>query len=135
MHKQAFGRIINIVSVHGLVGSVNKAAYLAAKHGVVGLTKGVALENASQQDCNITCNAICPGWVLTDLIKKQIEQMAHKEGISIDEAQERLVGEKQPNKRFATVEDIAGMVVHLSNPEFRAMTGSTVVIDGGWTGQ
>ena len=130
MKERDFGRIINIASAHGLIASPLKAAYVAAKHGVIGLTKVVALETAEQ---NITCNAICPGWVDTPLVRKQIEDRAKEHGISIEDETRRLIGEKQPNMRFSTPEDIGDMVVMLSNPDFCAMTGTAVSIDGGWT--
>ena len=106
MRKRDWGRIINIASVHGLVASANKIAYVAAKHGVVGLTKVVAIETANT---GITCNAICPGWVLTALVQKQIDAAAAREGISADEATERLVGEKQPSRQFTTPEDLGAL--------------------------
>ena len=132
MKKRDFGRIINIASVHGLVASENKGAYVAAKHGLVGLTKVIALENAS---ANITCNAICPGWVHTPLVQKQIEDKAKAENISIQEANDKLLGEKQPNKRFVHAENIAAMIVFLCNDNGAAMTGEILTIDGGWTAQ
>src|SRR5690606_20698610 len=97
MKKQGRARIVNIASAHGLVGSVNKSAYVAAKHGVVGLTKVTALENAGN---GVTCNAICPGWVRTPLVEKQIEALAQKQGISIDDAAKELLTEKQPSLQF-----------------------------------
>ena len=132
MQKRDFGRIINIASVHGLVASANKAAYVAAKHGVVGLTKVIALENA---EANITCNAICPGWVHTPLVQKQIEDRAAKEGLSVKEATDKLLGEKQPNKRFNKPEDIGGMVVFLCSEHAQAMTGEVLTMSGGWAAQ
>lgn len=132
MKKRGYGRIINIASAHGLVASVGKAAYVAAKHGVVGLTKVVALENAR---ANITCNAICPGWVLTPLVQKQIDDRAAKQGISIEKASEDLLLEKQPNARFATPEEIGGLAAYLCSDVARNVTGTTVSIDGAWTAQ
>ena len=132
MKKQNYGRIINIASVHGLVASKNKAAYVAAKHGVVGLTKVIALENA---EANITCNAICPGWVHTPLVQKQIEDKAKAEGISVDEASNKLLGEKQPNKRFIKPENIGAMIVFLSDEHGASMTGEIITMDGGWLAQ
>jgi 3-hydroxybutyrate dehydrogenase len=129
MKEGGFGRIINIASVHGLVASVEKAAYVAAKHGIVGLTKVVALENAEN---GITANAICPGWVRTPLVEKQIEALATKHGISIDEATVKLLEEKQPSKRFVTIEQIGEMAVFLSGPAASNITGQTMVMDGGW---
>src|SRR4029450_5990517 len=110
MRARNWGRIVNIASAHGLVASKNKIAYVAAKHGVVGLTKVVALENATT---GITCNAICPGWVLTPLVQKQITDIAAREAISGDLATARLLGEKQPSLAFATPEQIGALVVFL----------------------
>jgi len=132
MRAQNFGRIVNIASVHGLVGSVNKSAYVAAKHGIVGLTKVTALETA---ETNITCNAICPAWVHTPLVQKQIEDKAKAQNISIDEATKRLLGEKQPNKRFVKPENIGAMIAFLCGEHGNAMTGEILTIDGGWTAQ
>jgi len=135
MKKNAnkWGRIINISSVHGVVASVNKCAYVAAKHGLNGLTKVVALENAA--DTAITCNAICPGWVQTPLVQKQIEARATQKGITIEQAIIELVGEKQPSKRFTTAEQIGEMVVFLSSEAASNLTGSEQIMDGGWTVQ
>ena len=130
MRKNNFGRIINIASAHGLVASPHKAAYVAAKHGIVGLTKVVAIEAA---EANITCNAICPGWVLTPLVQKQIEDKAKAENITVQQASDNLLGEKQPNKRFVKAENIAAMIVFLCNENGDAMTGEILSIDGGWT--
>ncbi|MDX1924464.1 MAG: 3-hydroxybutyrate dehydrogenase [Rickettsiaceae bacterium] len=130
MYKQKFGRIINIASVHGIVASVNKSAYVAAKHGINGLTKTIALEAA---DSGVTANSICPGWVYTPLVHKQVEDIAKKEGISIEEAKIKLLEEKQPNKRFVRPEDIGAMAAFLSGPNGDAMTGEIISIDGGWS--
>lgn len=132
MKKRGFGRIINIASAHGLVASAGKAAYVSAKHGVVGLTKVVALENARQ---NITCNAICPGWVLTPLVQKQIDDRAKAQNISVEKASEDLLLEKQPNARFATPDEIGAMVSYLCSEGARNVTGTTLSIDGAWTAQ
>lgn len=132
MKRRGYGRIVNIASAHGLVASKQKAAYVAAKHGVVGLTKVVALENA---DLNITCNAICPGWVLTPLVQKQIDDRAAKEGKSVKEAELGLLAEKQPNLRFATPDEIGSLVVYLTADAARGVTGASFSIDGGWTAQ
>ncbi len=129
MKEGGFGRIINIASVHGLVASAEKAAYVAAKHGIVGLTKVVALENAEN---GITANAICPGWVRTPLVEKQIEALAAKQGISIEEATVKLLEEKQPTKRFVEVEQIGEMAVFLAGPAASNITGQNMVMDGGW---
>lgn len=132
MQKKGFGRIINIASVHGLVASQNKSAYVAAKHGIVGLTKVIALENA---EANITCNAICPGWVRTPLVEKQIEDKAKKEGTSVKEAADNLLGEKQPNKRFINPENIGAMIAFLCDEHGMSMTGEIITMDGGWVAE
>ena len=132
MKARGYGRIINISSAHGLVASKEKAAYVAAKHGLLGLTKVVALENA---EADITCNAICPGWVLTQLVQKQIDVRASNGGISAQQAKRDLVGEKQPNLRFATVEEISEAALYLCGPGSRAVTGIALPVDGGWTAQ
>lgn len=132
MQKKNYGRIVNIASVHGLVASKNKAAYVAAKHGIVGLTKVAALENA---EANITVNAICPGWVRTPLVEKQIEDKANKEGTSVEQAAGSLLGEKQPNKKFINAENIGAMIVFLCSDHGGSMTGEIITMDGGWTAQ
>ena len=132
MREHGFGRIINIASVHGLVASKNKAAYVAAKHGIVGLTKVIALENA---ESNITCNAICPGWVYTPLVQKQIEDKAKEKSISIEESTAQLLGEKQPNKRFIKPEQIGAMIAFLCDDTGGSMTGEIITMSGGWVAQ
>lgn len=132
MQAKGWGRIINIASVHGLVASVNKAAYVAAKHGVIGLTKVVALENA---ETAITCNAICPGWVLTPLVQKQIDALAARDGISAQEAQIRLLSEKQPSKQFTTPEQLGELAVFLCGEAAANIRGTALNVDGGWTAQ
>jgi 3-hydroxybutyrate dehydrogenase len=132
MKQRDYGRIINIASAHGLVASTNKAAYVAAKHGIVGLTKVIALENAKQ---NITCNAICPGWVLTPLVQQQIDARAAKENIPVKQAEVELLSEKQPNVRFAQPSEIGELCVYLLSDAARNVTGTTLSIDGGWTAQ
>ncbi len=132
MQQQGFGRIINIASAHGLVASANKSAYVAAKHGIIGLTKATALENAK---LGVTCNAICPGWVDTPLVRKQIVARAEAQGISVDEATRSLVGEKQPNERFVTPEQLAELALFLCSDAAENMTGSAYSMDGGWTAQ
>lgn len=132
MREHGFGRIINIASVHGLVASKNKAAYVAAKHGIIGLTKVMALENA---ESNITCNAICPGWVHTPLVQKQIEDKAKEKGISIEESTSQLLGEKQPNKRFIKPEQIGAMIAFLCDDTGSSMTGEVITMSGGWVAQ
>lgn len=132
MKARQWGRIINIASVHGLVASVNKSAYVAAKHGVVGLTKVGALENAGS---GVTVNAICPGWVLTPLVQKQIDALAAKEGLSNEEASKKLLSEKQPSKTFVTPGQLGAMAVHLCSDASAVMTGAAIAFDGGWTAQ
>lgn len=132
MLQAGWGRIINIASVHGLVASVNKSAYVAAKHGVVGFTKAIALEYAKK---GITVNAICPGFVLTPLIERQIEIVAEKEKISRDEAAKNLVSAKQPSQQFSKPEDIGEMVVFLVSDYAKQVNGAAWTIDGCWTAQ
>ena len=132
MRARNWGRIINIASTHGLVASVEKAAYVAAKHGVVGLTKVVALETA---ETNITCNAICPGWVLTPLVEKQIGERASRERISVDQAKNELLSEKQPSQDFATPEQIGELTVFLCSEAAAQIRGVALPVDGGWTAQ
>lgn len=123
-------RIINIASVHGLVASVHKAGYIAAKHGINGISKVVALETAKE---NITCNTICPGWVLTPLVKKQVEDIADNDNISFDEAKAKLLEEKQPSGEFVTPDEIGELAAFLCGPGSDQITGAQYVIDGGWT--
>lgn len=130
MKKQGFGRIINIASAHGLVASANKSAYVAAKHGVVGFTKVTALEAAGQ---GITANAICPGWVRTPLVEKQISALAEKNGIDQETAARELLSEKQPSLQFVTPEQLGGTAVFLASDAAAQITGTTVSVDGGWT--
>jgi 3-hydroxybutyrate dehydrogenase len=130
MRKSGWGRIINIASAHGLVASVNKAAYVAAKHGLVGLTKVVGLETAKE---NITCNAICPGWVLTPLVQKQIDDNAAKNNISVAEASYQLLSEKQPSLEFVLPNQIGETVLFLCSDAASQIKASTISIDGGWT--
>jgi 3-hydroxybutyrate dehydrogenase len=132
MHKRNWGRIVNIASAHGLVASVDKAAYVAAKHGLIGLTKVVALETATT---GITCNAICPGWVLTPLVDKQIRERAAREKISVDQAKSDLLSEKQPSHEFATPEQIGALTVFLCSEAAAQIRGAAVPVDGGWTAQ
>lgn len=132
MKKQGWGRIINIASAHGLVASANKSAYVAAKHGVVGLTKVTALENAGN---GVTCNAICPGWVRTPLVEKQIDALAQKEGIDVEAAAKKLLAEKQPSLQFVTPRQLGGAAVFLASDAAEQMTGTTLSLDGGWTAQ
>lgn len=130
MKARKSGRIINVASAHGLVASAKKSAYVSAKHAVVGLTKVVALETA---EFGITCNAICPGWVLTDLVKMQIEKRAKENGTSFDQEKLALVGEKHPNKEFVQVEELGALAVFLSDDLARSITGTHISVDGGWT--
>ncbi len=130
MRKGGFGRIINIASAHGHVGSEHKVAYVAAKHGVVGMTKVTALETAQE---NITCNAICPGWVLTPLVQKQIEDRAAAAGISLDEEKIKLLAEKQPSMEFATPEQMGHLAAFLCTDHAAQITGTSQLVDGGWT--
>jgi 3-hydroxybutyrate dehydrogenase len=132
MYENGWGRIVNIASVHGRVASINKAAYVSAKHGLVGLTKVVALEAAGR---GVTCNAICPGWVLTPLIQKQIEIRAAEKDLSAEEAMVDLLAEKQPSKQFATPEQVGGLAAFLCSPAADQITGQELGIDGGWSVQ
>ena len=132
MTQNGYGRIINIASVHGLVASVDKAAYVAAKHGLIGLTKTMALETAGT---GVTCNAICPGWVRTPLVEVQIEARAKEKGTSIEDEAFALVSEKQPSGAFVSPDEIAQMVLFLTGPASAQITGSQFVMDGGWTAQ
>lgn len=132
MRKAGFGRIINIASTHGLVASVEKAGYVAAKHGLVGLTKVVALETAAE---GITCNAVCPGWVRTPLVEKQIDALASRHNIDQATATGRLLEAKQPSKRFTDISDIGALVSFLCSPAAQNITGASLTVDGGWTAQ
>ena len=130
MRSRGWGRIVNVASAHGLVASEKKAAYVAAKHGVVGLTKTVALDTGGS---GVTCNAICPGWVMTPLVAKQIEARAAEAGTSIAEAELALVSEKMPSKTFVTPEQVGGLAVFLCSDAAAQITGASIPIDGGWT--
>jgi 3-hydroxybutyrate dehydrogenase len=132
MLARNWGRIINIASAHGLVASVDKVAYVAAKHGLVGLTKVVALETART---GVTCNAICPGWVLTPLVQTQIDARARSESIPVEQAKMDLLGEKQPSLEFVTPEQLGGMAVFLCSPAADQLRGQALAVDGGWTAQ
>jgi 3-hydroxybutyrate dehydrogenase len=132
MRQRNWGRIVNVASTHGLVGSPEKSAYVAAKHGVLGLTKVVALETATT---GITCNAICPGWVLTPLVQKQIDDRAANEGIAVDEARMELLAEKQPSREFATPEEIGALTVFLCSEQAAQIRGAALPVDGGWVAQ
>lgn len=132
MKKQRWGRIVNIASAHGLVASTHKAAYVAAKHGLVGLTKVVGLEAAGS---GVTCNAVCPGWVRTPLVEKQISDIAAQKNISQTEAAKALLGEKQPSSEFVSPEQLGGTVAFLCSPAADQITGTAISVDGGWTAQ
>ncbi|WCL55344.1 3-hydroxybutyrate dehydrogenase [Gimibacter soli] len=131
MRKRGFGRVINIASVHGLVASPFKSAYVAAKHGVVGFTKTAALETAEDQ--NLTVNAICPGYVRTPLVDGQIADQAKVHGLSEEEVVKRVILASQPNKRFVEVEELAALAVFLASDAGRSTTGSSLTMDGAWT--
>jgi 3-hydroxybutyrate dehydrogenase len=132
MKGRNWGRIVNIASTHGLVGSAHKAAYVASKHGLLGLTKVVALETATT---GVTCNAICPGWVLTPLVQKQIDDLARRESLAPEAARARLLGEKQPSLEFATPEQIGTAALLLCSEAAAQVRGIALPVDGGWTAQ
>ncbi|MCU9837497.1 3-hydroxybutyrate dehydrogenase [Ruegeria sp. WL0004] len=130
MRAAGWGRIVNIASAHGLTASPFKAAYVAAKHGIVGMTKTVALETAQEP---ITCNAICPGYVLTPLVEAQIPDTMEKYGMGREEVIKKVMLERQPSKEFATVEQLGGTAVFLCSDAAAQITGTTISVDGGWT--
>jgi 3-hydroxybutyrate dehydrogenase len=130
MKERGWGRIVNVASAHGLTASPFKSAYVAAKHGVVGLTKTVALEVAGQ---GITCNAICPGYVLTPLVEAQIPEQMRVHGMDRETVLREVMLQRQPSRQFATVEQIGGTAVYLCSPAAEQVTGTTISIDGGWT--
>jgi 3-hydroxybutyrate dehydrogenase len=132
MKNQNWGRIVNIASVHGLVASAEKSAYVAAKHGVVGMTKVTALELAKTK---ITANAICPGWVLTPLVEKQIQDRAAKSGVTFEVAQESLLSEKQPSAQFVTPDNLGDITCFLCSESAAEVRGVAWALDGGWTAQ
>jgi 3-hydroxybutyrate dehydrogenase len=132
MRGRNWGRVINIASAHGLVASVQKSAYVAAKHGIVGLTKVTALELATT---GVTANAICPGWVLTPLVQKQIDARAAQEGCSVEQATKELLGEKEPSLQFTTPEQLGGLAVFFCSPAADNVRGQAWAHDGGWTAQ
>jgi 3-hydroxybutyrate dehydrogenase len=130
MKRRGSGRIVNVASAHALVASPFKSAYVAAKHGIAGLTKTVALEVAEH---NITCNAVCPGYVLTPLVQKQIPDTAHARGISEDEVVRNVLLAAQPTRKFVTVEEVAALVRFLCGSDAASITGAVLPIEGGWT--
>jgi len=132
MKRRGWGRIINIASAHGLVASGEKVAYVAAKHGIVGLSKVVAIECAN---AGITCNAICPGWVLTPLVQKQVEARAKERGQTVEQAKKELLAEKQPMLRFTTPENLGALAAFLCSEAAATMTGEALPMDGGWVAQ
>ncbi len=132
MRARDWGRIINIASVHGLVASVQKAAYVAAKHGLLGLTKVTALETART---GITCNALCPGWVLTPLVQRQVDDRAARDGVVESEARQALLLEKQPSGDFVTTEQLAATAMFLCSDAASQVRGATWNVDGGWIAQ
>lgn len=132
MQKANWGRIINVASVHGLVASAHKSAYVAAKHGLVGLTKVTALENATT---GITCNAICPGWVLTPLVQKQVDARAQAQFMSAADATKQLLGEKEPSLQFTTPEELGALAVFFCSAAANNVRGVAWNMDGGWTAQ
>jgi len=132
MRARHWGRVINIASTHGLVASAAKSAYVAAKHGIVGLTKAVALETATT---GVTVNAICPGWVLTPLVQQQIDARAAAQGIPVETASRELLAEKQPSLAFTTPEQVGALAVFLCSPAANNVRGAAWAVDGGWTAQ
>ena len=132
MKARGWGRIVNIASAHGLVASAQKAAYVAAKHGILGLTKVAALELANN---GITCNAICPGWVLTPLVQKQLDDRAVREGRPLAEITHALLTEKQPMAKFSTPESIGAVTAFLCSEAAATITGAPISVDGGWVAQ
>ena len=132
MRAANWGRIINVASAHGLVASAQKSAYVASKHGIVGFTKAVALETATT---GVTSNAICPGWVLTPLVQKQVDARAAASGQTNAEATKELLGEKQPSLQFTTPEELGELAVFLCSPAGNNVRGVAWQVDGGWTAQ
>jgi 3-hydroxybutyrate dehydrogenase len=130
MRAKGWGRIVNVASAHGLTASPFKSAYVAAKHGLVGLTKTVALEAAGQ---GITCNAICPGYVLTPLVEAQIPDQMRTHGMDRDTVIREVMLSRQPSRQFATVEQIGGTALFLCSEAAAQVTGTTISVDGGWT--
>ncbi len=132
MKARGWGRVVNIASAHGLVASAQKSAYVAAKHGIVGFTKAAALETATT---GVTVNAICPGWVLTPLVQKQIDDRAARDSVTADEARIALLGEKQPSLQFTTTEQLGELTLFLCSAAADNVRGVAWAVDGGWTAQ
>jgi 3-hydroxybutyrate dehydrogenase len=132
MKRRNWGRVINVASTHGLVASAQKSAYVASKHGIVGFTKSIALETATT---GVTVNAICPGWVLTPLVQKQVDDRAREAGISVDESKRRLLEEKQPSLQFTTAEQLGALAVFMCTPAADNIRGVAWNVDGGWVAQ
>ena len=132
MKQRDWGRVVNVASVHGLVASVNKSAYVAAKHGIIGLTKAAALESATT---GVTVNAICPGWVLTPLVQKQVDARMVSDDVDVEEAKRRLLAEKQPSLQFTTPEELGELVVFLCSAAANNVRGVAWNVDGGWAAQ
>ncbi len=132
MKRRNWGRVINLASTHGLVASAQKSAYVASKHGIVGFTKSIALETATT---GVTVNAICPGWVLTPLVQKQVEDRAREGGISVEQSKQRLLEEKQPSLQFTTAEQLGALAVYLCTPAADNIRGVAWNVDGGWLAQ
>jgi 3-hydroxybutyrate dehydrogenase len=132
MKRRNWGRILNIASTHGLVASAEKSAYVASKHGILGFTKSIALETATT---GVTVNAICPGWVLTPLVQKQVDARASQAGISDAEAKKQLLAEKQPSLQFTTPEQLGALAVFLCSPAGNNVRGVAWNVDGGWVAQ
>lgn len=130
MREKGWGRIVNVASAHGLVASPFKSAYVAAKHGVIGLTKTIALETA---ESGVTCNAICPGYVYTPLVEAQIDGQAKAHGIPREQVVRDVLLAQQPNKRFASVEEIGAIALFLTSDGAASITGAALAADGGWT--
>ena len=132
MKQRNWGRIINVASTHGLVASAQKSAYVASKHGIVGFTKAVALETATT---GVTVNAICPGWVLTPLVQKQVDARAEQDGVGVEEAKRRLLAEKQPSLQFTTPEQLGELAAFLCSAAADNVRGVAWNMDGGWAAQ
>ena len=132
MKAANWGRIINVASAHGLVASAQKSAYVTSKHGIVGFTKSIALETAQT---GVTSNAICPGWVLTPLVQKQIDDRAAREGITVEKAKHDLLGEKEPSLQFTTPEELGALAVFFCSPAGNNVRGVAWNMDGGWVAQ